>query len=261
MFEFNYDTITPQQKDAYLARIGCAGMTGVSKENLDRLVYMHQCSVPFEAMDVYNGCADLPLDVTSLYTKIVEKHRGGFCYELNGAFVMLLRAMGYDAFSCVCRVAANRTDLGNLFHRACVVRMDGKMYLCDVGLGGPMAPFAVEVSAERQTQHGETFWIEPTHEGWYLQKRMTSDGTEGNVVIFAPQPFLPNDFVPFCRALISNPDSSFRSVRMANLRTPDGNINLRESTLTITKNCQHEVRTFDDDEFPALLKEYFNIEL
>lgn len=261
MFEFYYDVLTDAQMEAYLERIGCAMPTALTKETLDHLIYQHQCSVPFEAMDVFCGAADVPLDGASLYSKIVERKRGGFCYELNGLFVLLLRKLGFDAYSCMCRVAANRTDLGNLFHRATLVRLDGKLFLCDVGLGGPMAPFAVEVSTQRQTQMGETFWIEPTYEGWYLQKRLASDGSEASVIIFAPQPFLANDFVAYCRMLINAPGSSFRTVRQANLRTANGNINLRNNTLTITENGAHQETQLEDAQIPQVLKEHFGIVL
>lgn len=261
MFEFVYEELTTEQKDAYLERIGCQGIRELSRQTLDTLVYQHQCTVPFEDLEVVAGVPDLPLDGEALFEKIVERRRGGFCFELNGLFVLLLRAMGFDAYSCMCRVAANRPVLGGLFHRACLVRLDGRMYLCDVGMGGPMAPFAVEVSETRQTRHGETYWIEPTYEGWYLQKRLTSQGTEGNVIIFAPQPFLPMDFVPLCRALISSPATLFRTTRMVNLRTERGNINIRGDVLTVTENGEHRERTFTEEEFPEILKTHFHMEV
>ena len=260
MFEFSYDTLTPQQKDAYLQRIGCAGLSEVCKETLDKLIYMHQCTVPFESLDIFAGCPEVPLDGASLYNKIVERRRGGFCYELNGLFVMLLRAMGFDAYSCMCRVAANRTVLSNLFHRGTVVRLEGKQYLCDVGLGGPMAPFAVEISDKRQTQHGETYWIEPTYEGWYLQKRLASDGSESNVIIFAAMPFLGTDFIPYCNTLINTPGTAFRTTRMVNLRTENGNYNLRGNTLTITDSGVHRDIEFSDNELSGILKKYYNMD-
>lgn len=260
MFEFTYPLLSEEQKNAYLSRIGCENLSGLSKENLDELVYRHQCSVPFENLDVSAGVPDLSLEAGDLYRKIVVNRRGGFCFELNGSFVLLLRALGYDAVSVMCRVAANRDFLGNLAHRAVLVRLNGKRFLCDVGLGGPMAPFAVELSDERQTCFGETYWIEETYEGWFLQKRLTSDGEEGNVVIFAPQPFLPNDFYPLCRSLIGSPDSFFRKINMVNRRTEDGNINVRDHVLTITKNGIHEEKTFTDTEFRDILKQYFDID-
>lgn len=261
MFEFTYPMLSENQTQAYLSRIGCSDLTDLTKENLDKLIYSHQCNIPFENLDVCAGVPDLSLEAEDLFEKIVVYRRGGFCFELNGLFVLLLRSVGYDAVSVMCRVAANRDFLGNLAHRAVLVRLNGKRYLCDVGLGGPMAPFAVELTAEKQTQYGETYWIEETYEGWYLQKRLTSSGEEGNVIIFAPQPFLPADFYPICRALIGNKESFFRKINMVNRRTPNGNINVRDHLLTITENGTHEEKVFSDDEFPKILKSLFEMEL
>lgn len=261
MFEFTYDELTPAQKNVYLERIGCSGLQELTKETLDTLVYQHQCTVPFENLDVEAGIPDVSLETEDLFRKIVENRRGGFCFELNGMFVLLLRAMGFDAVSVLCRVAANRDFLGNLSHRASLVRLNGKQYLCDVGLGGPMAPFAVELSEERQTQYGETFWVEPTYEGWFLLRRLTSEGTEGNSIVFASQGFLAKDFYPICRSLISSPESMFRKVKMVNLRTANGNYNIRDYQFSITENGERTEMTFTDEELPAILQKYYGMTL
>ena len=222
---------------------------------------MHQCAVPFEDLDVYDQRIPLRLDRDSLYEKVVERRRGGFCFELNSLFVLLLRALGYDAYSCLSRVAAKRTELSNLTHVAVLVRLDGKRYLCDVGLGGPMAPFAVELSAERQTVYGETYWIEPTHEGWYLQRREGQNPEGDPVIIFAPQPVRPPDYEPMCFFLTQNPASTFRLHRMVNLRTPGGYRNLRDDLLIVRDgdNCREIL--FSQEELPGILHTWFSLAL
>ena len=160
----------------------------------------------------------------------------------------------------MCRVAANRDFLGDIAHRGTLVRLNGKQYYCDVGMGGPMAPFAVELSPERQTQHGETYWIEKTFEGWYLEKRMTSTGEEGTSVVFGPQAFLSKDFYPPCRAMLARPVCRFRTVAMANIRRPDGYYNFSEHTLSITENGVKRDIEVEDSEIPSMLEEYFGLQ-
>lgn len=259
MYEFVYDALTSAQRDAYLSRIGHSGPWALTKETLDTLVYLHQCHVPFEDLDIFDHLAPIRLDAASLYDKIVTRRRGGFCFELNGAFLLLLRSMGFDAYSCVARVAANRTDLGNLSHRATIVRMDGRQYLCDVGLGGPMAPFAVELSPVRQTAHGETHWVEPAQEGWWLQCRADEHGQTAGVIIFSTTAFLFRDFEPLCQALISNPSSSFQTHRIVNLRTADGCRNLRDGTLSVRDGAGKHEMPVPPEELPRVLDEYFGL--
>mgnify|MGYP005796397795 CR=1 FL=1 len=259
MYEFVYDTLTPEQREAYLERIHYTGSGELTKETLDTLVYLHQCHVPFEDLDIFERLSPVRLDAQSLYNKVVTHHRGGFCFELNGAFLLLLRAMGFDAYSCMARVAANRTVLGDLTHRATVVRLGGKAYVCDVGLGGPMAPFAVEISPERQSAFGETHWVEPIQEGWWLQKRLDEHGQAAGVIVFAPVALLFKDFEPFCQALINRPDSSFRSHRIVNLRTATGHCNLRDDVLTIRDNGNKQEILVTPEEFPSILETYFGL--
>ena len=259
MYEFIYDTLTDEQVRAYLDRLCFTDEHVCSKENLDRLIYLHQCHIAFENLDVYYRQLPLSLDTQDLFDKIITRGRGGFCFELNGLFVLLLRTLGYDAYSCVCRVAANRTELGNLAHRAVIVRLDGKTYVCDVGLGGPMPPFAVEISETRQTLRGETTWVEPTEMGWYLQRRLTKEGTEANIIIFGLQAFLAKDFIPLCTALTDDPNSVFRTNLMVNLRRPDGYHRLRNGVLTVESAEGKEDRTVTDAELASVLTEYFHL--
>ena len=259
MYEFIYEIFTPSQRDAYLQRIGWSGPCTPDRDTLDRLVLLHQRSVPFEDLDIFPEPKPIGLDPESLFRKVVEQRRGGFCFELNGAFLLLLRAIGFDAYGCMCRVAANRDFLGNLAHRATLVRLDGRLYLCDVGLGGPMAPFAVEVSPIPQTRMGETYWVEPTEEGWFLQWRLDEAENKTPVIIFAPIPLLPKDFEPLCQALVNNPESSFRCHRIVNLRTSDGHLNLRDNLLTIRDSSGKREMNIPENELPQLLKNLFGL--
>jgi len=156
--------------EAYLARMGYTGSRELTRETLNALVYAHQCSIPFENLSCCDYDEPVVLDIPSLYDKIVNRKRGGYCFELNGIFAAMLRAFGFDAYSTMCRLA--RTDeLRPVMHRGVVVRLDGKHYFCDVGYGGPMAPFAIELSPERQTFYGETFWVEESVDGWWRVSR------------------------------------------------------------------------------------------
>jgi len=259
MYEFTYEALTKEQVQAYLDRICFTGEHTCSKENLDRLIYLHQCHIPFEHLDVRYEQLPLALDGEGLYSKIITRQRGGFCFELNGMFVLLLRALGYDAYSCMCRVSANSTELRALAHRATIVRLDGNTYVCDVGLGGPMAPFAVNLDGTRETQHGETSWVEPTEMGWYRQRRMTKEGTEADMIIFGTQAFLPKDFVLLCTPLTTDPNGVFRVNLSVNMRRPDGYYRYRNGILTMESADGKVELPISDEELPEALAKYFNL--
>jgi N-hydroxyarylamine O-acetyltransferase len=79
---------------SYLARVGYKGSTSPTRETLRAIHYAHLLNVPFENLDIALG-RKIALDEDSFIRKIAERRRGGFCYELNGAFAALLRALGF----------------------------------------------------------------------------------------------------------------------------------------------------------------------
>lgn len=266
MFEFQYEPIPDLER--YLKRIRYEGTRELTRENLNKLVYAHQCTVPFENLDPHEYKKPIVITTAHLYEKVVEHNRGGYCFELNGAFTTLLRAFGYDAYSCMCRIAARKDFLSPVMHRGTVVRLNGKRYFCDVGLGGPMPPFAVELSEEKQTFYGETYWIEPTEEGWMMLKRRKGNGIgdEGQnwqedqaVIIFGLQPFLHGDFIALSRSCSETPTSGFVTNRTVYLRTEDGYIGLKDNVFTQIQNGVKTVTVYTDEQIPGLLAERFGL--
>lgn len=79
----------------YFERIHYWGFSGTSLENLVELQKCHLQHIPYENLDLMNGTA-LSLDPQDLFSKIIERHRGGFCFELQGVFYELLISLGYQ---------------------------------------------------------------------------------------------------------------------------------------------------------------------
>jgi hypothetical protein len=74
---------------AYLDRIGYASAVEPTHVVLAALQRAHMLTVPFENLDIALG-RRLVLDRRDNYAKIVERRRGGWCFELNGLFGWLL---------------------------------------------------------------------------------------------------------------------------------------------------------------------------
>src|SRR6202011_5658140 len=77
------------------------GFSACDTAGLRALHRAHQLTVPFENLSIPLA-EPISLDERDLIDKIVSRRRGGFCYELNGAFALLLEALGAQ----VSRVAA-----------------------------------------------------------------------------------------------------------------------------------------------------------
>ena len=79
---------------AYLERINYRGSLEPTAETLRELQVAHLLAVPFENLSIHAG-QPIVLEDEALFAKIVERRRGGFCYEANGLFAALLRALGF----------------------------------------------------------------------------------------------------------------------------------------------------------------------
>jgi N-hydroxyarylamine O-acetyltransferase len=109
---------------AYLQRINYDGALAPTAETLCQLQVAHLHAVPFENLSIHLG-EPIVLEDEALFRKIVERRRGGFCYELNGLFSALLRALGFDVVRLSAGVAKAEVGFGPEFdHMALMVWLE-----------------------------------------------------------------------------------------------------------------------------------------
>ncbi|HXG91004.1 MAG TPA: arylamine N-acetyltransferase, partial [Blastocatellia bacterium] len=84
-----------QKVEKYLDRINYSGSLEPTSETLRALHRAHMFAVPFENLDIHIN-REIVLDEERILQKIIDERRGGFCYELNGAFAWLLRELGFE---------------------------------------------------------------------------------------------------------------------------------------------------------------------
>lgn len=119
----------------YLARIGVsAHRRPRDLALLTELQAAHLMAVPFENLDVFHR-RGVSTDPAVSIAKIVERRRGGWCFELNGSFAWLLRELGYAATTVSCRVHGDDGWGPDLDHCAVIVELDGERWFVDVGFG------------------------------------------------------------------------------------------------------------------------------
>src|SRR6266478_8207742 len=96
---------------AYLQRLDYTGAIAPNAETLRLLQLAHLRAVPFENLSIHSR-EPIVLDDRALFEKIVSRRRGGFCYELNGLFAALLRALGFEVEMLSARVATAEESVG-----------------------------------------------------------------------------------------------------------------------------------------------------
>lgn len=142
---------------SYLRRIAYDGPLETSLESLQRLHYLHTQSIPFENLSPFTG-REVHLDLPSLFDKLVQQRRGGYCYEHNLLFKHVLETLGFSVTSLAARVRMNVPDevLTPRSHMLLVVRLGEEDYLVDTGFGGmtPTAPLQLASELVQPTSHG-----------------------------------------------------------------------------------------------------------
>ena len=142
--------------DAYFHRIGYAAARTPTLETLRELHLLHAQAIPFENLTPLLK-QPVNLDAESLERKLVQERRGGYCYELNGLFALVLDALGFR----VTRLGARVVYLGDVnsfpprTHMLLRVDVSDESWIADVGFGGMVltAPLRLAVDVVQETPH------------------------------------------------------------------------------------------------------------
>ena len=245
---------------AYLERINYSGPLAPTAETLRQLQVAHLRAVPFENLSIHIG-EPIVLDDAALFAKIVEKKRGGFCYECNGLFAALLRALGFDVQMLSAEVANSEGVFGPAFdHMTLMVSLEER-WLVDVGFGDSFhEPLRLD---ERSDQIEGKLVYRIVDEGPFLTLMQRNEGQEWKAQYrFTLQPHEFADYAEMCRYHQTSPESHFTRGRICSLATADGRITLSDMRLITSKNGAKEERTLaNEEEYATVLREQFDIRL
>lgn len=246
---------------AYLQRINYQGSLALTAETLRGLQVAHLLAVPFENLSIHAGQA-IVLEDDALFDKIVARRRGGFCYELNGLFAALLRALGFDVLMLSAGVANAEGEFGPDFdHMALLVKLEQR-WLVDVGFGDSFRePLLLDERGE-QAQDERSFRL--VADGAHLILMQREHGGEWKAEYrFTLQPYDYADYAGMSRYHQTSPQSHFTSGRVCTRATPDGRVTLSEMRLiTTAKGSGRQERMLaSEEEYAAILREQFGIEM
>lgn len=236
----------------YLARIGYHETPRADLATLTAISQAQLRSVPFENLDVQLG-APLTPGVEQAYAKIVERRRGGWCYELNGVLGWALGEIGF-AVTRVGGIVMRGDDVTRRpgDHLALLVECEGRRWLVDAGFGGKQAGPLPLAEGERNDPPF-TVSLRRTGDVLWRFEECDRDGAAFNFD-FSESPADDADLAARCHWLQSDPESPFVRTLTVQMRGPDEHLALRGRTLTTTRVDGVEVRDLDQAEWTALLR-------
>ncbi|HLQ73171.1 MAG TPA: arylamine N-acetyltransferase [Bacillota bacterium] len=239
----------------YLTRIKVDDPVDVDFESLARLQNNHVLIIPFENLDVMNG-VHIPLNIETYYNKVVHHQRGGFCYELNGLFHSLLKALGFDNTLIGCTVNTGNGWGNEESHASQIVYLD-QPYVVDVGFGDS-ARIPLPLNGDSQADISGNFRVIKRDDGYY-HKQKEVDGKWQTKFRFLHEPRELADFAEACHYAQTSPNSHFTQRRLVTLATRTGRETLSANTLTTTKDDVKTKREIAESDIDDVLKNIFGI--
>jgi N-hydroxyarylamine O-acetyltransferase len=244
---------------AYFDRIGYSGPAEPTLDVLSALHELHPARIPFEAIDVL---LDRGIDISpaAVDAKLIDRHRGGYCYEHNGLLARVLKRIGFEVESMAAHVrwmSEPGTPCPPLTHRVLRVTIDATPWLADVGFGScvPTAPLRMDVGEPQPTRH-ETFRIVQMGPQWLLQAQ--AEGQWKPVYSVAAEPWLDGQYEMANWYTSTHPSSHFRHRLIVTRTTPEARNILADGRLTIRRaDGTAEKRFLDADQIMEALESIF----
>jgi len=247
----------------YFERIGISGPVRADEDSLVRLTRAHLLEVPFENLEVRYEHKEPSLEDADLYHKVVECRRGGYCFELNKLFYLLLKEIGYTCYPVPARIVHRRTELRPVSHRATIVIVDGRKWFVDVGFGGAGPKGAIRMdTTEVQEVFGDSFVVTPNdsvYHGEYLISRI-DDGIPERVMVFQENPWMDVDFTTFNSYYATYHRSPFKNKVVLYRCTPNGWVSLTDNVLTTLADGNRQIVELQtDQEIQDVIRQKFNL--
>lgn len=234
-----------------------------SAETLRALHVAHMRAVPFENLSIH-ASEPVVLEDDALFEKIVVRGRGGFCYEDNGLFAALLRALGFQVSMLSAEVANAEGAFGRPFdHMTLLVTLEER-WLADVGFGDSFAePLLIDERGE-QTQGRHAYRIEPDGDYLVMSRRDVDGGEWQPQYRFTLRPHVYEDYAEMCRYHQTSPESHFTRGRVCSRATPEGGrvtLSGMRFIETDADGARRERVLADEEEYAAVLRERFRISM
>ncbi len=248
--------------NAYLERINYHGSLAPTAETLRALQLAHLLAVPFENLSIH-AKQPIILNDDALFTKIVEKRRGGFCYEANGLFAALLRALGFEVAMLAAEVANADGEFGPAFDHMTLMVTLAERWLVDVGFGDSfLEPLLLDEPGD-QIQGNRAYRILSDGTQRTLMQR-DEDGQWKAQHRFTLTSHNYDDYAEMCLYHQTSPQSHFTRSRICSRATEEGRISLSEMRFITTSrssgNQVREERTLkSEEEYSEILRDQFGI--
>jgi len=239
--------------DAYFSRIQWRSARRATLDTLAGLLDHHMARIPFENLDVLLGRPP-KLDLPSLFAKLVDDRRGGYCFEHATLFAYVLEELGFTVHRHSARVTTLRPKSeAPRTHMFLTVVLPEGTFVVDPGFGlAPRVPLNIDGT--------------PAGDHW-----LARDGGDVTLMTRSPDKLVPAwvstlerdypiDFEMANYFTATSPLSPFTTGLMMRAFTADGRITVRGRLVTRFPS-QATTQLANGSELRALCREHFGFDL
>ena len=246
----------------YLERVKLADCN-TNFNDLTKLQQSHMLNIPFENLDVIAG-RKIHLDKTNLFKKIVQKGRGGYCFELNISYSNLLKSLGFLPKPVLGRVwLRNPAKTPPRNHLAHLVELNGETFVTDVGFGGLTTRIPLNINNKSEVNDNDGFVrILPFSDNQFMVQRKVKSEWE-NQYSFENVEISEEDIDISNYYMSTNSKSHFYNDIFIGKFTIDGRIGLYNNQMSTRKGIEviDKKNIAYGTEWIETLKAQFNLEL
>jgi len=246
--------------DGYLERLNYSGAVQPTEDRLEALQRAQLHTIPFENFDILLG-RGISLEPAALFDKLVNRARGGYCFELNGLFLMALKAFGFDARALLARVHLTGRPSGR-GHQLALVTLRNRQWITDVGFGSQnlRAPIPLELGHPVSQAERSFRLMDAGHFGTMLQT--LKDDKWQDLYSFDLGHVIDADIAYGNYYSSTHPKSAFTFDRLAALPVKNGEITLLNNILKIRTDDGEQIEELPEGQvYIDALKNHFGIEL
>ena len=260
--------LSDAQANTYLDRLGIdRGSVAADLSSLQRLHLAHLERIPFENLDIVFG-GGVEHDQLAAVDKIIGSEpgaqRGGWCFELNGAFALLLRRLGFDVRMLGAAVLLDGPTQV-IDHLLLEVEASGLApHLADVGFGDSFdLPLALNIRGAQNGGSGD-FELIASPQGTTLTRHV--DGVPQALFRFKRVAHGFADFAATAHSLQVAPDKKWATHPFATKRlAPDdngdpGRVTLSHDRLEVRRGSETSERAVGPEEWSSELAGRFGFQ-
>ncbi|MFT5641766.1 MAG: N-hydroxyarylamine O-acetyltransferase [Cyclobacteriaceae bacterium] len=226
---------------------------------LNKLHRQHLLKIPFENLDIHYH-KRIELKVDSIFHKVMN-NRGGFCYELNGIFLHLLKSLGFNCWYASAEVK-NEDGWSNDFdHMIIIVNVEGQHYLVDVGFGDLIIQPKKIILNTPQVDYTRYFRFDHDPDSRWVLKESSDNSQYKPKYRFTTEEKGFIQFLEGCNYHQDSPASPFTQNKFITQLFPNGRISLTTRKLKLMLDGEIEQMDIsNEDEFLAKLENHFGID-